>query len=55
MVGNNPIHIGGRGVAVIIGVISLIFTFVPDTGIPFLGRIGLFILGVILILLGVKD
>jgi len=55
MVGNNPIHVGGRGVAVFLGVISLIFTFVPGTGIPFLGRIGLFILGAILILLGVRD
>jgi len=54
MVGNNPIHISGRGVSVICGVISLIFTFVPDTGIGFFGRLGLFLLGVVLIAIGVK-
>lgn len=54
MSGNNPIHISGKGVSVFLGVISLIFTFVPDTGIGFFGRLGLFILGGILILLGVN-
>ena len=54
MPGNNPIHIGGRGVAVILGVISLIFTFVLDTGVGFFGRLGLLVLGAILILLGVR-
>ena len=54
MPGNNPIHISGRGVAVIIGVLSLIGTFAPGTGIGFLGRLGLFILGVVLILAGVR-
>jgi len=54
MPGNNPIHISGGGVAVILGVISLIFTFVPDTGVGFFGRLGLLVLGAILILLGVR-
>ena len=45
-------ELGGKGVAVVVGVISLILTFVPGTGIPFLGRIGLFALGIFLILLG---
>jgi hypothetical protein len=54
MVNGNSFHIGGRAVAVILGVISLIGTFVPNTGIGFFGRVGLFILGVVLIGLGVR-
>lgn len=50
---DNHWHITGRGVAVIAGVISLIYTF-AGSGIPFLGRVGLFILGVVLIMLGVR-
>lgn len=54
MPGNNPIQITGKAAAVIGGIISLIFTFIPDTGIGLGGRIGLFILGAILIFLGVR-
>ena len=54
MPGNNPIHISGRGVAVIVGVLSLIGTFAPGTGIGFLGRVGLLILGAFFILVGIR-
>lgn len=54
MTGNNSIHISGRGIAVIIGVLSLIGTFAPGIGVGFFGRLGFFILGVVLILAGTK-
>lgn len=54
MVQDNHFHMTGKGVSVFLGVVSLIFTFVPDTGIGFFGRVGLLILGIILIRLGTK-
>ncbi len=54
MSNGHTLQITGRGIAVILGVVSLIFTFLLDTGIGFLGRVRLFILGVVLILLGVR-
>jgi len=51
----STIQVTGKAASVFFGVISLIYTFVPKTGIPWWGRILLFVLGFILISAGTGD
>lgn len=50
-----PIKITGRGVAVFLGFFSLLITFIPGTGIGFWMRLVFFVLGLVLLFLGVRN
>jgi len=50
--GRNPI-ISGSGMAVLLGVVLFILGFIPGTGMPILGRLGVIILGMLVFLFGI--